>query len=1025
MSGQAGARGYLVQSLICVLNSIDDQQWHSLIVEPNLSSDKVDVIWYYPNRTKVVQIKHSQNQINWGMVKTWAEELEKSIQVEEYELKLIGPCNKDVASRESCSKVSIPKPHELNFTALIEQAAHKLDKYLESKNILKFTPKQRELIIEALTTKLSVYSTAGSKVSREDFDKLLVDWAKEAAGQIHSMADILPNTVELEKFIKRSEKLFLAPPRPTYNLIGRDELLSNFKQQLFTAKTVALNGLPGVGKTALAVELAHDTEVLKQFPDGVLWAGLGRQPDVTMHLSTWAVALGIPQAEVAKLASVGVEAWAKAIHTAIGMRRMLLIVDDAWQAEAALAFKLGGPNCAHLVTTRLPGIALDFAGEYAIAVKELSEDKGLTLLAQLASRVVEAEPEEAKALVKAVGGLPLGLILMGKYLRQETHSGQPRRLHRALERLRKTEERLRLTQPQSPLERQPSLPVDTPLSLLAVIEISDEALDEVSSYALRALSVFPPKPNTFSEEAALSVCTATVETLDKLDDFGLLETSEPRRYTLHQTIADYARLKLTDDTAYERMVDFFIRYAETHKTNYNALDLETSNMLAALQVAFDQGLQAALLRGTNTFFHFLENRGLYVLTQVHLKRAEQAARCFDNPTDLVAALGNLGVISIKLGDYVQATKYYQEVLSLARKFGYFGVSVVSLVNLGTIAIQQGNYEQAERYSLEALELVREIEQFIGINAYEIGQLRGLSHILEHLGTVALNRGKDRQAENYYKQGLKLAHQWGDSQNICTLLQGLGGVADHRGDDKQAKAYYQESLVLARQIGYCERIINLLMNLGVLAINCRDYKQGKEYIQEGLDLAQKSGHRLLISQLFCEWGELHLRQKKIDAASEAYFKSLKVAQESEIQQAVAAALYGLARVAAEKGNPFDAFRQGQQSLSIFQGIGDRRATVVKQWLTMYERAILCLRGQLYLKQQKLDMASTIFRQILEIAKEEGIQELAAHALYGLAQVASSRGNYAEAHHQGQESLTIFEAIDHSCVPEVRQWLVGLP
>ena len=46
MSGQAGARGYLVQSLICVLNSIDDHQWHSLSIEPNLASDKVDVIWY-------------------------------------------------------------------------------------------------------------------------------------------------------------------------------------------------------------------------------------------------------------------------------------------------------------------------------------------------------------------------------------------------------------------------------------------------------------------------------------------------------------------------------------------------------------------------------------------------------------------------------------------------------------------------------------------------------------------------------------------------------------------------------------------------------------------------------------------------------------------------------------------------------------------------------------------------------------------------------------------------------------------
>ncbi|MBD2014306.1 HEAT repeat domain-containing protein [Microcoleus sp. FACHB-53] len=176
MSGQAGARGYIVQTLIGVLDSLEDREWHFLSIEPNIASDKVDVIWYYPERTKVVQVKHSQNQINWGMVKAWAEELEKSIEAQEYELTLIGPCNKDVASTGLHGKVSIPKPHVLNLLSLIEQAAHKLAKYLESKNIIKTTSQVRELLVNALTTELSIYSTKGSRISREDFDNLLVGW---------------------------------------------------------------------------------------------------------------------------------------------------------------------------------------------------------------------------------------------------------------------------------------------------------------------------------------------------------------------------------------------------------------------------------------------------------------------------------------------------------------------------------------------------------------------------------------------------------------------------------------------------------------------------------------------------------------------------------------------------------------------------------------------------------------------------------------------------------------------------------
>ncbi len=83
---------------------------------------------------------------------------------------------------------------------------------------------------------------------------------------------------------------FLAPPRPPYYLVGRDPLLRTLKQQLLAPDSLgvyALNGLPGVGKTALAIELAYDNDIRAHFCDGVLWVGLGREPNVLMHLSHW------------------------------------------------------------------------------------------------------------------------------------------------------------------------------------------------------------------------------------------------------------------------------------------------------------------------------------------------------------------------------------------------------------------------------------------------------------------------------------------------------------------------------------------------------------------------------------------------------------------------------------------------------------------------------------------------------------------------------------------------------------------
>ncbi|MBV7333608.1 hypothetical protein KFU94_36315 [Chloroflexi bacterium TSY] len=317
----------------------------------------------------------------------------------------------------------------------------------------------------------------------------------------------------------------------------------------------ALRGLPGVGKTTLAVELAHDPDVQEILVDGVLWVGLGRQPDVMAQLGRWATAVGISLHGIAELNTV--EERANAIHDAIGRRRLLLVVDDAWCSEEAAAFKVGGPNCAYLITTRLPEVAIQFAGNNYTVVGELNEANSLALLTQLAPKIVKQEPDDALKLVQEVGGLPLGIILIGNYLCLKASCRHPRRIKDALKQLHNTEYRLRsISQPKSPLEH-PGLSFGTKISLEAVIAVSDEALDQPSQYTLRALSVFPPKPNTFSEEAALAVTGQTKDILDRLTDAGLLEYSGNGRYTLHQTIADYARLKLTDEAVYQRMVNYF------------------------------------------------------------------------------------------------------------------------------------------------------------------------------------------------------------------------------------------------------------------------------------------------------------------------------------------------------------------------------------------------------------------------------------------------------------------------------------
>ena len=125
MSGQAGGRGYLIQSLICVLDIVrDDHNWAEVTIEPKTESEKVDILWTLDGSQKrAIQIKSSEYQIGKSAVESWARELKESMTATEYELILVGPCSESVVRMGSFEGVSIPPPHSLNIHGLIRQAA--------------------------------------------------------------------------------------------------------------------------------------------------------------------------------------------------------------------------------------------------------------------------------------------------------------------------------------------------------------------------------------------------------------------------------------------------------------------------------------------------------------------------------------------------------------------------------------------------------------------------------------------------------------------------------------------------------------------------------------------------------------------------------------------------------------------------------------------------------------------------------------------------------------------------------------
>jgi transcriptional regulator with XRE-family HTH domain len=514
----------------------------------------------------------------------------------------------------------------------------------------------------------------------------------------------------------------LIPPLPNEgrNLVGRQDVLQRIVEQVCSGKNVALSGLPGVGKTALAIAVVHHPHVRETFRDGILWAGLGPRPNLLEQLSRWLQYTRMlhypheePQAVLADAEyqgkaeasnDIALVTRAVALRETIGMRRMLLVVDDAWDREAVLPFKVGGPNCALLVTTRFPGIAVSLASDNVHMLHELPINDGLALLTQLAPTAVAHDRRAAKALVQAVGGLPLALTLMGKYLQAQAHSNQPRRVQAALKRLHDAPQRLHLSEPQSPVERSPSLEAGTPISLQSVIEVSDQQLEEPARAVLRMLSVFPPKPNSFSEEAALAVAQAPVEVLDQLSDAGLLESSGAGRYTLHQTIADYASATLTETLASERLVAYVVAYLEKHVGDYESLERESSNILAGLKYAFEAGQHPRFMQGVVAFAPFLLARGLYEQARLHLQRAYHLAIWSGDTLTVLTVLLHLGYVASKQEEYNQAEVHLREALLLARERSEDHFIREALTYLTQVAQARGDTAQVEVYSTQLNEI---------------------------------------------------------------------------------------------------------------------------------------------------------------------------------------------------------------------------------------------------------------------------------------------------------------------------------
>lgn len=836
------------------------------------------------------------------------------------------------------------------------------------------------------------------------------------------------------------------------SLIGRDDLLRNIRTRLCdeqqTPVLAALNGIPGVGKTSLAIALAHDPAIRHSFSDGILWAGLGPHPQIPGHLSRWGTLLHI---DATTLPSIGVEAapdkengesWIKAIRFAIGQRRMLIVIDDVWQIEDALHCLVGGPNCAFLLTTRFPHIALHFAEDNATLVKELAEDDGLALLGRLAPNVVMDEAESALELVRSVGGLPLALTLIGKYLRIQSYSRQPRRIAAALARLRSAPERLNISEPRSLIDRHTSLTPEKRVSLQSIIEVSDVLLEEKARTALRALSVFPAKPNSFSEEAALAVMCLPQEILDALSDAGLLESSGPNRYALHQTIADYARVQIEDSDVYRRLAAYFVAYLQQHASKYDLLDQESQNIHAALEAARARQMTDTFLDGVKAIDNYLFARGRYAEAESYLNNALDLADKHQRQADIIVILRSLARIARTSGNYLQAETYYQRGLVLARELKDEAAIIDLLTGLGAILQRRGHYSDAIAYFEEGLLLAQgrsNQEQFsqllLGMaqahgsldhhkqaeecawESLEIARTldnpEHLAKVLLRLGTLICERSDYEQALGLVFEALEQATKIGHRELRSQILNNLGCFLGELGEFETAETYLLDSLSLTRQINARETLCNVLINLGYIANERGEYAKAETYLHEALSLARQMGHAGLICGSLENLGILQRARGDYEQAESYYQEALARAKLANNKRYMIIMLTGLGATMTACTRFIDAENYLQEAMALVREVNRPRQLC----------DLLFEYGKLEDCRYRPHLARAYFQEMLDTPDigDEG----RTRALYGLARTAELEGDYVTARKLGGICVTFFTERRHHLSKEARLWLQTLP
>ncbi len=652
---------------------------------------------------------------------------------------------------------------------------------------------------------------------------------------------------------------------------GRADYLSEL-DRLRTAPAVVIAGMPGVGKTALAVHWGHRAR--EHFPDGQLQADLRGQNVLGRFLR----ALGVPPEGVPADADEA----AALYRTLLSGKRMLVLLDNATDVQQVRPFLPGTSGSLVLVTSRnrLDGLVVK-DGARQVILNSLPVAESHELLGAL------GVPDEGIAeLAQLCAHLPLALRITAADLAAHPH--RPLAEHISL---------LRNGNRLAALE----VHGDEESAVRAAFATSYQTLDDQAAALFRLLA-WIPGPDFAAGVASYLLESPAERSLETLAAAHLIQPTSGGRYTFHDLLRLYGRelgpspvdrfhdwclgnlcsatemLYAAEYPAHVAHPGTPVAFTEPHGA-LAWLDAERPTLVATISQAPDAlaWQLAALMRGYFSIHpHVID-------WEIIVTRALRAARAVNDVRGEIIGLHSLADLRMRQCRSREALTHAARALAMSRDTGWGVGETTALTQLAFGHAAVGDLDEAVRHANHLVEM------------HEVGRMLGLMAI----GMVSGWRGDTRTATESYTVTLALAEKFGEPNCAVASLAALAYIHRESGDIDQAGALLAETsrftdVPLKRPVQSL-----LLCEYAMLHSHLGEHETALEYAHSAITIAATLGDPSFESGTLETLGAVCHRRGDHREAIRHYFRALDLAvrggqrhTEARINLGLAAALTSL-------------------------------------------------------------------------------------------------------------------------------------